>query len=116
MTSQSDIPKSTQTPDCNCASHGLVEESRHGGACPYGLRLRTEASAPISTSDDLLLCTGRQVGGEWEIKVCPLCAAQAEHLGSGRWGCGRHITTVNASEFRSVRVVPSSTQEANDAG
>lgn len=30
--------------DCNCASHGLAEEHRHGPNCPYGVALRAQAA------------------------------------------------------------------------
>jgi hypothetical protein len=32
-----------ETPRCNCASHGLAAEYRHGIRCPYGYHLRQRA-------------------------------------------------------------------------
>lgn len=61
-------------------------------------------AARAANSDDLLLRTGWEVDGQWEIQVCPDCHGLPEHLGSGRWGCGRHMGTREVRDFERVRV------------
>lgn len=44
---------------------------------------------------------------DWAIRACPTCGGQPEHLGSGRWGCGRHMGTVDLHDFtEAIPVAP----------
>lgn len=40
----------------------------------------------------------------WVIQTCPTCGGLPEHLGGGRWGCGRHLGTRYVDEFKPVSV------------
>lgn len=52
--------------------------------------------------EETMLASGRQVDGQWVIRLCPKCQSLPSELGGGRRGCGLH--SINDYDFVSVLV------------
>lgn len=96
-----------QTPGCNCASHGLIDGTRHGLACPYGLaKLREYEESKLKDELDAISGELPEAPQAWGQKWVVYVYVE----GAGEGVTGRLIEAVNGAvpeaEFIGMETVP----------